>query len=415
MRAVTFSFSIPRYVTGLALGRITDAAVFGGPSGLRLCDTAPPELPGDQWIGAAVIAGGICGTDVGTLTFKTSPLMEPFASFPCVLGHEILARVTEVGRAVTHVRPGQRIAIDPIVSCAVRGYGPGELCASCMAGRPGTCTRGGEAGPLRIGGRLLARGIALGYHRDLPGGWGERVVAHESQVHPVADGLDDRAAVLLEPLSIAVHAVLRSPPDTVERVLVIGSGPIAFSTTWALRALGYDGEVTVQAKRPAERELARRLGATQAVAPGADARRAMLETGAASYRPPVGPEVYAAGGFPLVYDCVGSRQTINQALRFAAPRGRVVLLGCAGVLRRLDLTMVWARELAIQGVQGYGRERWGGDTLHTFELAQRLLLATDAPVAQMVTHTYPLHRYRTALAATRHRRRSGAVKVLLTP
>lgn len=139
-----------------------------------------------------------------------------------------------------------------------------------------------------------------------------------------------------------------------------------------------------------------------------------MRTGAAAYRPPVGPEVYAGGGFPLIYDCVGSRQTLDQSLRFVAPRGKLVLLGCAGA-RKLDLTMVWAREATVEGVVVYGRERWEGETLHTFELTQRLLLAAHGSVADLVTHTYPLHQYRSALAAARHRARSGSVKVLLTP
>ncbi len=269
-----------RYVLGRALGGFTESAVFGRMSGVRLADVPPPDLPGERWIGAEVIAGGICGTDLGTLTFNTSPLMEPFASFPCVL--------------------------------------------------------------------------------------------------------------------------------------VIGSGPIAFAAIWALRALGFDGEIVAQAKRPRERDLAERLGATQTVTPGDSARGALLQTGAAAYRPPVGPEVYAGGGFPLIYDCVGNRHTLDQALRFVAPRGKLVLLGCAGA-RKLDLTMVWAREVSIRGVLGYGRERWDGETLHTYELTQRLLLASDASLADLVTHTYPLHQYRGALAAARHRGKSGAVKVLLTP
>jgi threonine dehydrogenase-like Zn-dependent dehydrogenase len=414
MRAVTFKFSIPRYVLGRALGGFTESAVFGRMSGVRLADVPAPDLPGERWIGAEVIAGGICGTDLGTLTFNTSPLMEPFASFPCVLGHEVLARVTDVGPGVTRVQPGQRIVLDPIVSCTVRGFPDDELCAACAAGIPGACARGGEAGPQQVGGRALARGLSLGYHRDLPGGWGERLIAHESQVYSVDDALDDSTAILMEPLSVAVHAVVRTLTDAADRVLVIGSGPIAFAAIWALRALGFDGEIVAQAKRPRERDLAERLGATQTVTPGDSARGALLQTGAAAYRPPVGPEVYAGGGFPLIYDCVGNRHTLDQALRFVAPRGKLVLLGCAGA-RKLDLTMVWAREVSIRGVLGYGRERWDGETLHTYELTQRLLLASDASLADLVTHTYPLHQYRGALAAARHRGKSGAVKVLLTP
>lgn len=414
MRAVTFDVSVPRYVIGRSLGRLTDAAVFGPPSGVRLSEIDLPPLPGPRWVDLEVMAGGICGTDIGTLTFGVSPILEPFGSFPAVLGHEILARVARVGPAVEGVVVGQRVAVDPLVSCQVRGYEDDDWCAACRAGRPAGCDRGGEVGRTRIGGRPLAPGLTLGYHRDLPGSWGERLLAHESQLVPVDERLPDAVAVLIEPLSVAVHAVLRTPPPLDAQVLVIGSGPIALATVWALRALGHDGVLVAQAKRPRERALALALGASDVTAPR-DADALLRRTGARAYRPMIGPEVYAGGGFTTVYDCVGSRASLDQALRYAATRGTIVLLGCAGKVRALDLTLVWARELDVRGVAGYGLEAWGGEALHTFTLTQRLLVATEAPVADMITHTYPLDRYRTALSAARRRRVSGAIKVVLTP
>ena len=130
--------------------------------------------------------------------------------------------------------------------------------------------------------------------------------------------------------------------------------------------------------------------------------------------PIVGPEVYSGGGFPLVYDCVGSADSLAQALRFASPRGRVVLLGCAGQIR-IDLTFVWARELEVKGFVGYGTERWRDGDAHTFEITQQLLVETSAPVERMVTHVFPLAQHRDALRAAAHRRASGSVKVLLDP
>ena len=414
MRAVTFDVSIPRYLIARALGRFTDAAVFGAPSGVRLSEIDVPPLPGPRWVDLEVIAGGICGTDIRNLTFGASPILEPFGSFPAVLGHEILARVARVGPAVHGVAVGQRVAVDPLVSCEVRGYDDDDWCASCRAGRAAGCERGGEVGRTRIGGRPLAPGLSLGYHRDLPGGWGERLLAHESQLVPIDARLPDAVAVLIEPLSVAVHAVLRTPPPLDAQVLVIGSGPIALATIWALRALGHDGVLVAQAKRPPERALALALGASDVTAPE-DADALLRRTGAQAYRPILGPEVYAGGGFAMVYDCVGSRASLDQALRYAATRGTIVLLGCAAKVRALDLTLVWARELDVRGVVGYGLEAWGGEALHTFTLTQRLLVATERTVADMITHTYPLDRYRTALSAARRRRVSGAIKVVLTP
>lgn len=415
MRAVSFDVTIPSFLLGKGLGRLSEAFLFGGASRLRLGARPSPALPGPDWVRLEVLKAGICGTDVGTLTFKASPAMEPFGSFPAVLGHEVLARVIEVGPSVRSVEPGQRVAVDPVISCAMRGL-PGErACASCVEGLPGTCAAQGEEGELQVGGRGLARGVTIGYHADLPGGWAEEMVAHESQLYPVSDALDDRTGALIEPLAVGMHAVLGVRPWGAGPVLVVGSGPIALGTVWALRAAGFQGELVAQIKRGHEAALARRLGATSIVSPGDEAREALVATGAQGYMPIVGDEVFAGGGFPLVFDCVGSGDTLKQCLRFTAPRGRVVMLGCAAEIRKLDLTFLWARELDVKGFVCYGREAWRGGHAHTFQITHDLLVETGAPVREMVTHVYPLGQIRDALSAAANRRRSGSIKVLLDP
>jgi len=396
-----------------SVGQISRSAITGRLSGLSLVDHPDPQVPASDWVGLDVLFAGICGTDLGNISFATSPILEPFSSFPAVLGHEVVARVREVGPAVRRVQVGQRVAVDPMLACAVRGYS--DACPSCLAGQHSTCERSGEDGPLPVQGHPLSPGMLVGYHRDLPGGWGERMIAHESQLFALDDRLDDRTAALIEPLSIGVHAVLNSELPPAGPVLVIGSGPIAFATIWALRALGYSGTVIAQAKRPKEMELARALGATAVVRPGDEARDAIVATGASAYQPIIGPEVYAGGGFPLIYDCVGNAGSIGQSLAYASPRGTVVLLGCAAQVKKLDLTMLWARELTVKGFVGYGRERWRGEKPHTFEVTNTLLTETGSPIASLVTHVFPLAEYQDALRVAMDRRRSGAFKVLLTP
>jgi threonine dehydrogenase-like Zn-dependent dehydrogenase len=415
MRAVSFNVTVPSYLVGKTVGRVTDAALFGRLSGVRYAEIAEPSLPGDDWVALDVLKAGICGSDIGNLTLKSSPAMEPFGSFPAVLGHEILARVSAVGARVRRVEVGQRVAVDPGVSCAVRGFDRPEWCSSCMVGLGSTCTRRGDEGKSIIDGKPIAPGMTVGYHGSLPGGWGERMIAHESQLFPIDDSISDHTAVLMEPLAVGLHAVLGCRPFPSGPVLVLGSGPIALSVVWALRAAGFAGEIVAQVKRPHEADLARVLGASSAVAPGLEARDAMIDTGAQAYMPLIGPEVFAGGGFPLVFDCVGSQGTLTQALRFAEMRGRVVLLGCAGEIPKLDLTFLWAHELEVKGFQCYGDESWEGRTVHTFQLVHELLVQGRAPVEQMVTHVYPLGQYRDALRTARNHRRSRAVKVLLDP
>jgi threonine dehydrogenase-like Zn-dependent dehydrogenase len=415
MRAVSFNVTIPGYLLGKGLGGVTESALFGGLSGVRYGEVPEPRLPGREWVRLEVLKAGICGSDVGALTFKTSPAMEPFASFPAVLGHEILARVAEVGPDVRRVEVGQRVAVDPVLSCSMRGFAGDRRCPSCTSGLPGTCERAGEEGETLVDGRPLRRGLTIGYQADLPGGWSERMIAHESQLFPLDDRLSDRTAVLMEPLAVGVHAVLGTRPFGPGPVLVVGSGPIALGTIWALRAAGYEGELLAQIKRGHEADVARALGASGVVAPGDEARQALVETGAGAYLPIIGAEVYAGGGFPLIFDCVGSAETVKQCLRYAAARGTIVLLGCAAEIRKLDLTFVWARELALEGYVCYGQEDWRGERRHTFEVTHDLLIETGAPVERMVTHVFPLGQYRDGLSAAANRRRSGSIKVLLDP
>lgn len=416
MRGVHFNVSVPGFLLAKTVGRVTDSAFFGRLSGVRLREATLPPLPGPDWVRLRVLKAGICGSDIGNLTYSASPAMEPFGSFPAVLGHEILAEVEETGSGVTDLPAGTRVTVDPMISCTVRGWDQEHACPSCRAGLHSTCENAGEEGPLQVDGTPFAPGLTQGYHRSLPGGWADRILAHRSQLFAVDDALEDHAAALVEPLAVGVHAVLNAGPrDPSEPVLVLGSGPIALGTVWALRATGFTGEVYAQTKRSHEAKLARLMGASQVISPGDQAREALIGTGAQAYMPLVGEEVYSGGGFPLIYDCVGSKQTLTQALRYASPRGRIVMLGCAAQIPKLDLTFIWARELQVRGFVGYGEESFRGRRAHTFQITHDLLLETGTPVQEMVTHVYPLQQYREALGAAANRRSSGSVKVLLDP
>jgi len=416
MKAISFKVSVPGFVLARSIGRFSDAALFGALSGVRVIDRDPSALPGPDWVRAEVVLAGICGSDIGNLTYSASPAMEPFGSFPAVLGHEIVARVVEVGSEVSQDLVGQRVAVDPFLHCRVRGWTESQWCPSCAEGRHATCELAGDEGPAIIDGAPIAPGLTQGYHRSLAGGWGAEIIAHQSQVFVVDEAVSDRRAVLIEPLAVGMHAVLNSPPpDPSAPVLVLGSGPIALGTIWALRATGFEGEILAQTKRPHEEKLARLFGASAVVRPGDEGRQAIIDTGAQAYMPIVGDEVYAGGGFPLIFDCVGSGQTLAQSLRWARPRGHIVMLGCAAELSRLDLTFVWAREVTVQGFVGYGRESWRGVERHTFEITHDLLVETGTPVDEMITHVFALSQARDALSAAANRRRSGAVKVLFDP
>ena len=418
MKAVQFNVTVPGFLLARGPGRFSSAFLYGRLSGVSLTSREPTPLPGDRWVRIEVMLAGICGSDLGNISYRSSPAMEPFGSFPAVLGHEVLGRVKEVGAGVSDVAVGDRVVVDPMLNCEARGWEDGSWCPSCAIGSHSTCEKAGETGPLAIGreGGGIAPGLTIGYHRDLPGGWGEEMIAHERQLFRVPPSIPDRVAVLAEPVSIGVRGVLRSGViASAGPVLVIGSGAIALGTLWALRAFGYEGRLVAQAKRPREASLASGLGADSTVSPGDGARQALIETGARAYMPVVGSEVYAGGGFETVFDCVGSQSSLVQALRYTSARGRVVMLGCVGEVRKLDLTFLWARELRVEGYVGYGAERWDDSSRHTIELTLARMASDGAALGGLVTHLFPLSQYRDALRAAFDHRRSGAIKVAFQP
>jgi threonine dehydrogenase-like Zn-dependent dehydrogenase len=123
-----------------------------------------------------------------------------------------------------------------------------------------------------------------------------------------------------------------------------------------------------------------------------------------------------SGGFAQVYDAVGSRRSLADAMRVAKPGGRLVLVGGPGQVGGLDWTLAWSRELRIDGTYVYGLEPSVPGTPHTFDEAIRLLLANpEMPLGELVTHRFRLDEWRRAMAVSLSRGRTGALKVAFAP
>jgi threonine dehydrogenase-like Zn-dependent dehydrogenase len=362
-----------------------------------------PDLPGPEWVRLTPLLAGICGSDISMLTGRASAILSPFSSFPAILGHEVLAVVAEVG-AEAGVQVGQRVVLDPIISCAVRGLAP---CPGCRDGTPALCRRAAEG--------TLSPGLLIGFCRDLPGGWSDGMLAHASQLHPVPEGLSDEAAALAEPLACGLHAVLARPPAGEERALVIGGGAIGLGTLAALRMVAPATEVTIVVRHPVQVALAERLGADHVVVDrhGDGARRAAVEHAGAREHAALAGQPTLTGGFELVYECVGKAASLDAAQRVTAPRGGLALIGSVSIVNGLDLTLAWARELRITGSYVYGREPSVPGEPHTIAHLMRLLSAKGAPdVSGLVTHRFRLDDWRAALRTAMGRERAASIKVV---
>jgi threonine dehydrogenase-like Zn-dependent dehydrogenase len=411
MRAVVFDLSLVKYGLAKAFGKKMPAFYYGRPSCLSMREVPEPALRGPAWTKVAVEACGFCGSDLSTILLKYSPSLSPFSSMPCVLGHEIFGRLAEVGAEARAAgwKEGDRVNVNPAFGCLVRGIEP--PCPACRSGHPATCHRSGEA----LGG--LAPGFSLGFHRDLPGGFSESLLAHSSQLVRMPDAVPDERAVLTEPIAIGVHAVLKREPRDGEQVLIIGGGMIAYSVLCALRLLGHKSHVTQLLLLDFQAQLARELGADEVikVGKGVDVLAQVVElTGARRHKPVIGRDV-STGGFPLVFDCVGTPESVRDSLAYASSQGTIVMVGNAGIVPKADVTNVWAHELSWVGTAFYGPEPSRG-MRHTLALTTELLSGSPAAkLDKLITHTFALEQYQDAVVANIERARFRSVKTVFKP
>jgi threonine dehydrogenase-like Zn-dependent dehydrogenase len=399
VKAIAFAAPIPTYLATLAAGVISPRLRVGPHACTRYGEVDEPRLPDEHWVRVRTRLGGICGSDLAVVALRASPATSPFSSFPFVLGHENVGTLEEVGAAVRGFARGERVVVNPLLACGPRAIDP--PCAACRAGQPSRCEHFTDG--------ALPPGMLIGTTRGLGGSWGERFVAHQSQLLRVPEAVSDEAAVLVEPFACSVHAVRSSPPAAGERVLVVGAGTIGLLTVAALRTLVPEAAITVLARHDFQRDHALRLGAAQVVMGRGDRIAALAEAGRARLLPTlIGPPA-TVGGFDRSLVCVGGRAGVDDALRFTRAGGTVVLLGNVRSLDGLDWTPVWLKELTLRGSLTYGFHA-GGDR-GAFEEALDLIASGRAPVAPLVTHTFPLAEHARALATATDKGQSRSVKV----
>jgi threonine dehydrogenase-like Zn-dependent dehydrogenase len=382
--------SVPAWLLLKALGRRFPRLYTSRLSLTRLRDVAPPTLPGQHWVRVRPQLSGICGSDLATITAAGSTFFAPLTSFPFTFGHEVVGIVSEVGAEVRSARVGDHVVIEPVLHCGVRGIDP--PCEPCQLGHYGNCTN-----VLRGD---LAPGVQTGYCRDTGGGWSPSLVAHDIQLHHVPEHVPNEAAVLLEPFSCALHAVwqaLQQHPSKLESILLIGSGTMGLLTLAALKAVAAPARLFAWAKHQHQQELAAKLGADEVLPVSRDSYDMLCKrSGAALHQPEIGgPTVL--GGFDVVFDCVGSPKSLDDAIRFTRSRGTTVLVGMPCIPKGVDWTTIWYKELHVLGTYAYGIEDFRGERLRTFELALRFIAERRVDLSGLVTHKFPLAEYRQAI------------------
>jgi threonine dehydrogenase-like Zn-dependent dehydrogenase len=374
---------------------------------MRLVEQETPRPVRPDWVVAQTRLTGICGSEAKqvfgefTDSYSDSALSGLF-SFPMVMGHEVVGQVTELGPEAQGLELGQRVILNPWLSCVPRGIDP--PCPSCAAGDLSMCWHFTD-GP-------LAAGIHTGTCKDAPGGFADYFPAHDSMLLPVPDDISDEVAVLADPFSVSLHSVTRHPPPPGGRAMVYGAGALGTTATAILRALYPDVAVLVVAAHPAQAALARSLGAEVVDSEPAESviEQAAAWSGGVLQPTPMGLPMAHPGEIDVVYDTVGTSETSEVAVRVLRTRGTLVKSG-VNPPARWEWSPLYFKEISWVGSNAFGTEEVEGVRQHA--MAHFLELVSDGRIdlSGMLTHTFRLPEWREAFTALATQDQSDAIKV----
>ncbi|MCR4521600.1 MULTISPECIES: zinc-binding dehydrogenase [Bosea] len=283
-----------------------------------------------------VAAVGLCGSDLHY--YKDGGIGSAVIAEPFVPGHEFSGWLTE-DLPELGLERGALVAVDPNQAC---GH-----CEHCRNGHPNLCPEVVFIGAPPHDGAMT-----------------ERIWVPKSQIVAVPQDFSPSEAVMLEPLGVAIHAVDLAKPRLLERVALIGCGPIGLLILQVLRTAGV-GEILACDPQPHRRELALRLGASKAGASVADIA-----------------EWTKGEGLPLVIEATNAPEGFRDAIRAARIGGRVVLVGIPDG----DSYVIPAAEARRRGLNIKFSRRMG----HVYPRAIELVAQGKVDVEAVVSHRFPL-------------------------
>lgn len=314
------------------------ALVYEGPRNMHVREIPEPCPKADQ-VKIRIRYCSICGSDVHGYTGASGRRIPPM-----IMGHEASGIVAAVGRNVKSVRPGDRAAIQPIDYC---GH-----CELCRAGKTEVCRN--------------RRGLGV---MDVNGAFAEYVCVSEKQAVPIPETLDFMQASLIEPTSVAYHAVRQLLPVEGKTVFVAGAGVIGILVVKWLKYFRCK-TVIISGLSEEKLEIAKRQGADIAFDPRKTGVRQILE------------ENGLKNGVDIAVECVGATPTVGQTVESVAINGTIMWIGNAARMVQVDMQKIVTSEVKIMGTYGFS----DGD----FADVARILAEGTFEVRSLISKTVPL-------------------------
>ena len=288
------------------------ALVFQGPWTMPMQEVPEPTVQAADDVMIEVAGVGICGSDVHGYIGKTGRRKPPM-----IMGHEFSGTVLSVGQGVTRFAPGDAVIVSPIQACGV--------CPNCRVGLTNICTNRHVLGV------------------DIAGAFADRLVVKESMVHAKPANMTWQQAALVEPFSVALHAVEITPIRLMDTVAIVGVGTIGLYTLLAAKFMGA-GKVIVTDKSLHRLEMAKRLGADMT-----------LQVDEVD---PIAAVMAATDGLgaDVVFEAVGTTPTVQQALALTRIGGNCTWIGNSAQIIELNMQTIVTRELTVRGTYGFNTE-----------------------------------------------------------
>jgi len=309
-------------------------AVWYGGKDIRLEDVPTPKIRDDEVL-VKVKAVSICGSDLHAYLGVSKRRIPPL-----VMGHEFSGEIIKVGRTVKDHKEGERVVVEPIISCGT--------CRLCRLGRNNICEN------LKL----------VGLH--LSGAFSEYVSVPAKKCITLPKSVSFEEASLVEPLAVAVHAVHLASLEKNEAIAIIGSGAIGLMTLQVTKNKSA-GKITVLDTLDYRLALATQLGATTTI-------NVKKEN-------PL-QKILTDGGADTVFEAVGHQETVQQGLAMVKTGGKVIVIGMLEAIMQLPMLDITVKEIKLQGSYGY--------TSDDFQQALKLIAQGKVNVKPLITHLLPL-------------------------
>lgn len=308
---------------------------------MEMTEIPEPVITGPKDVKIKLSVLGICGSDIHY--YVNGRIGSQVVDYPFTVGHECAGIVTEAGKNVKRVKPGDIIAIEPAMPC--------RECDQCLAGRHHTCRR------LKF----------LGCPGQAEGSLMEYIVMPEESCYPVNNNLNADHGAISEPLAIGVYSVKKSGGIKNLSAGILGFGPIGMSVMLAAKAAGA-GPLYVTDKIDERLLIAEKEGAKAAMNPLK--KDVVAEIGG-----------FSRLGLDIVFECCGEQEAVDQAVELLKPGGKLVIAGIPEFEKwKFDADKTRRKEISIQFIRRQ---------VDCVQPSLDMMSSGEINIDRMITHRFP--------------------------